>query len=771
MATSSATAITKGEFTIGGDTFTGWVLQIPETDSTVKTENITVSNIRKTTVDLEANKELTGRDLTANEFTFQLKKEDGTLVQKAKNKADGTISFTGIEVEGEGTHTFVISEVQPEEPYTTDDTSKRVQNGITYDNASFKAVVTTEWREVPVEEDSEETKPELVVTDISYKNMSNEDVEAVTFRNSYAATGTGSISGTKTLSGRELTADEFTFQVVKKTTGADGQVTETVVGEATNDADGEFTVTVNKSSETDQEGKVTYLPFTQEDIGQTYTDYVLKEVQGVTEATGITYDTKEYPLTISVSDAGNGKLTVDVKALKEEGGAEAEAVTFTNSYAAEGTGSISGMKTLTGRTLKADEFTFQVVDGEGNVVGEATNNADGEFTVTVNKSSETGQEGKVTYLPFTQEDIGQTYTDYVLQEVQGVTEATGITYDTKEYPLTISVSDAGNGKLTVDVKALKEEGGAEAEAVTFTNSYAAEGTGSISGMKTLTGRTLKADEFTFQVVDGEGNVVGEATNNADGEFTVTVNKSSETGQEGKVTYLPFTQEDIGQTYTDYVLKEVQGVTEATGITYDTKEYPLTISVSDAGNGKLTVDVKALKEEGGAEAEAVTFTNSYAAEGTGSISGMKTLTGRTLKADEFTFQVVDGEGNVVGEATNNADGEFTVTVNKSSETGQEGKVTYLPFTQEDIGQTYTDYVLKEVQGVTEATGITYDTTEYPLTISVSDAGNGKLTVDVKALKEEGGAEAEAVTFTNSYAAEGTGSISGMKTLTGRTPESR
>ena len=510
MATSSATAITKGEFTIGGDTFTGWVLQIPETDSTVKTENITVSNIRKTTVDLEANKELTGRDLTANEFTFQLKKEDGTLVQKAKNKADGTISFTGIEVEGEGTHTFVISEVQPEEPYTTDDTSKRVQNGITYDNASFKAVVTTEWREVPVEEDSEETKPELVVTDISYKNMSNEDVEAVTFRNSYAATGTGSISGTKTLSGRELTADEFTFQVVKKTTGADGQVTETVVGEATNDADGEFTVTVNKSSETDQEGKVTYLPFTQEDIGQTYTDYVLKEVQGVTEATGITYDTKEYPLTISVSDAGNGKLTVDVKALKEEGGAEAEAVTFTNSYAAEGTGSISGMKTLTGRTLKADEFTFQVVDGEGNVVGEATNNADGEFTVTVNKSSETGQEGKVTYLPFTQEDIGQTYTDYVLQEVQGVTEATGITYDTKEYPLTISVSDAGNGKLTVDVKALKEEGGAEAEAVTFTNSYAAEGTGSISGMKTLTGRTLKADEFTFQVVDGEGNVVGEA---------------------------------------------------------------------------------------------------------------------------------------------------------------------------------------------------------------------------------------------------------------------
>ena len=109
-----------------------------------------------------------------------------------------------------------------------------------------------------------------------------------------------------------------------------------------------------------------------------------------------------------------------------------------------------------------------------------------------------------------------------------------------------------------------------------------------------------------------------------------------------MTYLPFTQEDIGQTYTDYVLKEVQGVTEATGITYDTTEYPLTISVSDAGNGKLTVDVKALKEEGGAEAEAVTFTNSYAAEGTGSISGMKTLTGRTLKADEFTFQVVDGK---------------------------------------------------------------------------------------------------------------------------------
>ena len=746
-ATSKETAITEGKFTIGGDSFTGWVLKIPETTSMVKTESITVSNIRKTTVELEASKVLTGRDLKADEFTFQLKKEDGTLVQEAKNAADGTISFTGIEVQGEGSHTFVISEVQPKESYTTDDTGKRVQNGITYDNASFKAVVTTEWGEVPVEEGSEETKPGLVVTDISYKNMSDEDVEAAIFKNRYEAEGIGSISGTKTLTGRTLKADEFTFQVVKKTTGADGQVTETVVGEAANNADGEFTVAVNKSATADG-----YAPFTQADIDQTYTDYVLKEKAG--SETGMTYDTKEYPLTITVSDAGNGKLTVDV--VLTDGGT----ATFENSYEADGTGSISGTKTLTGRTLKADEFTFQVVkkttgaDGQvtETVVGEAANNADGEFTVAVNKSATADG-----YAPFTQADIDQTYTDYVLKEKAG--SETGMTYDTKEYPLTITVSDAGNGKLTVDV--VLTDGGT----ATFQNSYAAEGTGSISGTKTLTGNrggtgALAADEFTFQVVDGEGNVVGEAKNDVNGSFTITeVYKTSTTDKDGDVTYLPFTEADVNKTYTDYVLKEVDKEdTETSGIIYDDTEYKLTIKVTDPNEkGHLAVDVQVT---GGGKAA---FTNHYEADGTGKIGGVKTLTGnraKPLEAGEFTFQVVDEDGVVAGEATNGADGKFTITVNKSSKTDQEGKVTYLPFTQEDIGKTYKNYVLKEVnKGDTETTGIVYDTKEYPLTIKVSDAGNGNLTVDVTLTN--GGV----ASFENRYEADGTGSISGTKILTG------
>ena len=86
----------------------------------------------KTSVTLGAKKVLEGKTLEEGKYSFELKDEKDKVLQTVTNKADGTISFAGIEYDESqvGTHKYKISEVAGNEP------------GITYDKAVYEVEVS-----------------------------------------------------------------------------------------------------------------------------------------------------------------------------------------------------------------------------------------------------------------------------------------------------------------------------------------------------------------------------------------------------------------------------------------------------------------------------------------------------------------------------------------------------------------------------------------------------------------------------------------------------
>ena len=212
----------------------------------------------KTPALIEVTKALTGRTLKADEFEFVLKNDaDGSEVQKVKNTADGKVAFATLEYTKAGTYKYTIVETN----------AGQTIDGVTYDSLEVKVIVE-------VTDDGEGN----LTANVTYPA----DKE---FNNSYGASKTSAtLAVKKTLTGRELKADEFEFTL----TDQDGNVKETVK----NDKDGNV--------------KFSALEF---DKAGTFT-YKIAEKAGT--ATGITYDTKTITATVTVADNGKGGLEATV---------------------------------------------------------------------------------------------------------------------------------------------------------------------------------------------------------------------------------------------------------------------------------------------------------------------------------------------------------------------------------------------------------------------------------------------------------------------------
>ena len=333
-----------------------------------------------------------------------------------------------------------------------------------------------------------------------------------------------------------------------------------------------------------------------------------------------------------------------------------EAKTFINTYVpAPTTAQFEADKTLTGRDLAEGEFSFELKDEEGNVIETVKNAADGSIDFSA-----------ITY------DTAGTY-KYTITEVNG--ELGGVTYDGETIEVTVIVTDDLEGHLVAEVK--------YGNKTSFTNTYkAAPTTAVIQASKSLTGRSLAEGEFSFSLLDAEGNLVENVKNTA----------------AGSVVFSPIKYEEAG-TYT-YTITETIG--SAGGVTYDTKTVKVTVTVVDDGNGNLVATVS---YDGETE-----FKNTYAAKGEITPEAKKVLTGRALKAGEFTFTLTDSSNKVLDTQTNAADGTVTFKT--------------LNYTEADAGKTYT-YTITEVKG-SEST-ITYDTHIVTLTVKVEDNGDGTLKV--------------------------------------------
>ena len=138
---------------------------------------------------IEAKKVLNGKALEADKYEFELKDSEGNLVDTAKNKADGSITFKEIEYKGPGLHTYLVSEKAGKE------------ENVTYD---------TNTHEVTVEV-ADNGQGQLVATITS---------EQPVFTNTYTkpapAADTITIEATKTLVGKELEAGTHTYTVAEK---------------------------------------------------------------------------------------------------------------------------------------------------------------------------------------------------------------------------------------------------------------------------------------------------------------------------------------------------------------------------------------------------------------------------------------------------------------------------------------------------------------------------------------------------------------------------
>ena len=490
---------------------------------------------------------------------------------------------------------------------------------------------------------------------------------------------------TKVLEGREWTdADEFKFEL-SATSENDAPMpasTTAIVRKAAPDDKGKAAIDF---------GEITYSK-----PGE-YT-YEVREVKG--DAGGITYSKNVATFKVTVAVKATGGLKADVEKISGE-------TEFKNTYSVKPVeDQITATKVLTGRDLKEGEFSFELVEGN-KVVAKGTNAAGGTIAMD-----------KITY----DKPGNHTYTlREKLPNEAGLSN--GITYDKTNYTVKTSVIDNGDGTL----KATHTLEGPET--ARFENKYntapnKSSVTDQITATKTLTGRDLKEGEFSFELVEGN-DVVARGTNAADGKITMD-----------KITYTAAGEHT-------YMLRETK-VDADNGITYSTAAYTIVTTVTDDGNGKLTVkhelqDVeKAIFEN----AYSVTPNNSSV---TDQITATKVLDGRNLKADEFSFELVE-DGEVVATGANDADGKITM-----------GKITYTAAGKHT-------YILREAKGA-EGNGITYDSTTYTIVTTVTDDGNGKLTVKHEL---QGANEAK---FNNSYKpnpdeSSVTDQITAKKVLTGR-----
>ena len=167
---------------------------------------------------IDVTKSLTGRDLTAGEFSFELREvkgEDSELIETVANAADGKVTFSPIRYTEIGQHTYTLHEV------------KGNAGGITYDDTVHTIVTTI----------SDNGKGQLVAT---HEIKGAEGAKSIEFKNAYNLTPksssvTDQVKATKVLTGRELTAGEFSFELVE---GEDAKV----VATGTNNAEGKITM-------------------------------------------------------------------------------------------------------------------------------------------------------------------------------------------------------------------------------------------------------------------------------------------------------------------------------------------------------------------------------------------------------------------------------------------------------------------------------------------------------------------------------------------------
>ncbi len=672
---------------------------------------------------IDVTKSLTGRDLTAGEFSFELREikgEDSELIETVANAADGKVTFSPIKYTEIGQHTYTLHEV------------KGNAGGITYSTAEYTIVTTI----------ADNGKGQLVATHELKDAKDAKDVKSIEFKNVYTTNAAeASLAGKKSL------------QVPDGLTPADitGKFTFTVTGEEG------APMPASTSVHNDADGKVDFgkITFTLDDLNKALGEKPEKREHTFTytvtesgEVAGVTNDAKlSREVSFTVTDNGKGKLDVS---RKPDGNA---AFTFTNTYSVKPvetsvTDQITATKVLTGRELKDGEFSFELVEGD-KVVATGTNDAEGNITMSAVKYTEAGEH------------------TYTLREVNGGTTSKGITYSDTKYTIETTITDNGDGTLSATHE-LKS-----ATPATFKNTYSvtpldAELDFDLS--KVISGREwTDGDEFSFTITAPDGAPLPDPA-------TVTVSKHDAKDGIAAIKFGKIRYTATG-TY-KYEIRENAG--NAAGMAYDGHVATAEVTVTESGDGSLTANVT--KKENGRFTNTYRTELNYTAAGGLWLS--KYLDGRPMTEGQFTFTVTPADdasaralGLLPGANSFKSPAAAEATV---------GLIDILAgheviFTQADAGKTFTYTVAEKNDG---QPGYTYDDAVRTVTIAIADDTAGTLTATTTVSggpegthetvhkSGENKVEKALVPFHNSYSATtntpgGTAAqVVATKTLTGR-----
>ncbi len=777
------------------------ITTVPVFHNSYRAESVTLSD--ETNTALKGAKILSGRDMKDGErFDFTLTAGDDNTAKAIKDKvvtiaengstasatkAQPTFKFGDVTFTKEGTYTFDIKEIVPDQK----------AGGMTYDRHTTKATVV-------VKDDT--AHPGKLKASVTYDNgtVSNEKDKAV-FKNKYEASfayeTTGGLLVEKVLNGRTMKAGEFEFTITPKD-GTPG----------VSEADASFNNPEQRASgELDSMQKLQGLTFDQTDAGKTY-KYIVKEKPG--SAAGVTYDATQFLVAIQVKDNYDGTMyaITTITPQNADGVQSGQPVTydssksnekpslrFTNTYeagAADPVDITKGFnKVLTGRDWKdSDSFTFTIANTkkpEGVEEAPMPN----ETTVTVKKADVKDGKALVDFGKITFAKAG--VYKYTVTETAPNPAGAGMGYDTATRTITVTVTDDGSGKLTAAVTSVEGN-------KTFTNEYktadlSLDKACGVSVTKTLYGHDMKEGQFKF-------SIKAKDTDSAE-KLGIDVNNGatfeSKAAADGKVATLldslnmTLTQSDIGKTYS-YTFAETNG--KVAGYTYDENQYTLEITTHDAGDGTLNATVvltntktdekvsKTVSQKNpavGKNGITIPFVNYYDGStdvpgGTkATISADKTLNGRNLKAGEFTFKLATrpttGDGTVLQTKTNNADGTipFDALSYRTSDLSQAVEAGYATKVTNDQGTTvYTlNYQVYEDEDTESllANGVSATMSTFNFNVIVTDNGDGTLKAETQYPKDKNKFE-----FVNTYS---TGDpipmdIKGRKTLShakGLTPD--
>ena len=487
------------------------------------------------------------------------------------------------------------------------------------------------------------------------------------------------------------------------------------------------------------------------DIGKTYY-YVLKEkvpAGYVKGAYGWDYDTTEKRITVKV-DSDNSNITVQIDENAVNHSATYE---FTNKYTAkEAEVEVEATKTLTGRDMEANEFTFTVQDENGKVIAVGFNAAAEDSQSAEIAFYVADESGNATNVPFKLTYNKEGIHRYKISEVKGDTTK-GVEFTDRIFDLVVEVTDDGNGSLVANY--YYED--STSTVINFENSYSIKTPTSISleATKRLTGdRHMLFSEFhfnIFEMTDSTFETKKSETAVATGANIGAVPNAGGVA-ESIFKFSPIEYTAAGVYY--YQISEEKQNNDL-GITYDDKVYNVTVTVADNLDGTLTAKADM-------DSDDIVFTNKYTPRSTSKgFAASKELEGRTLDGNEFEFAIFNATVNIVDNKEVWTKG---AQVGENVKNAANGDIVFPEITFTEKG-TYR-YIVKEIDG--GKGGVTYDETEFYVTFKVTDDHKGNLSVETVITDDEG--NLSQIVFNNEYTTDNTQIvIEATKTLVGRDME--